>query len=189
MVAAVGWLSILLPVGAQAALDQGPISRVLRQNDVPKGQNVYLPTGVLSAGEFVSLLGGSKVALHSFVATLKHDHFQSGAVVEFNGPGTRALLSFAAEFPDSGGARAGLRWAADLVRGSHPLTSATDVLNVSGTNPVTIVMAPASDRAQARTELMQRGSFVYGLSCADTDEAVCVHYLPTLMRRVLSYNR
>jgi hypothetical protein len=98
-----------LPAKQALTLDQGPVTRVLRITDVPGAKDLELPSGALTASEFLAVSGLKKAAKHVAQLTLEADGFVSAAVSGFTtSGGGPALTSTAFELSSPQQAEAAL---------------------------------------------------------------------------------
>jgi hypothetical protein len=86
-----------LPAKPALTLDQGPVTRVLRITDVPGSKDLELPSGALTASEFLTVSGLKKAAKRVAQLTLGADGFVSAALSGFTTSGGPALTSTAFE--------------------------------------------------------------------------------------------
>jgi hypothetical protein len=102
---------------ATVDLDQGPILRVLREGDVVSAENAFLPSGPLTVRQFVAAGGGAAKARSAEFHVLNDHGFESAAISEFLGPGSRRLRSSAIEFESHRQAAQALSAEAQIVAG------------------------------------------------------------------------
>lgn len=106
-----------LAQGAAKAYDslaQGPIIRVLRDEELPFAKNEELPSGALTLPQFVADNGLSRDAQQQERTTLRLDGFVSSAVSEFSATGQRMWRSAAIEMSSPGHAKAAVEAEARL---------------------------------------------------------------------------
>ncbi len=106
--------------GPSLAINQTPISRVLRDSDVPAATNQELPSGALGAAQFAALETSGAGAARSATRSLSLDGLTSAAASGYSGRGLPNLSSTAALYGSLAGARAGLRTEVMLARRQGP---------------------------------------------------------------------
>jgi hypothetical protein len=101
------------------ALDQAPVTHVLRSSDVPTGVNQELPSGALTLARFAILDNSSRSAASAETRLLQGQGFRSSAITEFAGTGIPDLKSSAVELSSPQQALAALQEEVTLAAGDQ----------------------------------------------------------------------
>jgi len=158
---------------APAAIDQGPIVRVLRPDDALTANNQYLPSGALELGAFLPLAVSKASARTAFQGALRHEGFKSAAITAFSGPGDRMWRSFAIEFASARSAASSLgpavrATAADVPAGSDSSSSRDRAFATAA-----LVRYSGGTNGLAGIDvLVSTGPYVYGLSLSGKPQLV-----------------
>ena len=149
------------PAVEASAFDQGPVLRVLRQNDVARSSNQYLPTGAISPAELLQFIAPrAPSARRSYAQQLHGEGILRSAISAFRGPGTRELTSYASEFVTAHGARLALSTLARLEANLRGAAMAPDHAFVEG-----FVLTSRSTGGWETVEvLVSSGGYVYSLA-------------------------
>lgn len=148
-----------------AAIDQTPIVRVLRTNDVPGSTNTELPSGALKLKQLVVADVGAAGAPTAEEAALSPG-FQAAAISQFRGPGTRLLTSFAVEYASPGQAAKALgHEVGALARSGVPKGSVATRESVGSLPAGTAVLYRGSAQSSPAgvVVLAREGSWVFSL--------------------------
>ncbi len=170
---------------ATAAIPNGPILRVLRQSDVPRAKNQYLPSGALPVRSFVRLSLSEPSAQSTLGAVLRRHQFRSGAISLFTGPGSLRWQSTAALFASSGAARDALNGVTSATRADVGRTGAIRVLSVDGLRGRLLAVTSASGASEGYVAIVVSGAYICELEGVDTAHRVPAAVVERLLGKVV----
>jgi hypothetical protein len=175
--------------GALLPINQAPISRVLRDSDVPAATNLELPSGALDAAQFAALQTSGAKAARSATRSLSAHGLTSAAVSGYRGGGRLTLSSTAALYRSPAGARAGLRTELTLARGQGPKRAQISIAPIR--RPAAgeaLTFTPRARRGPSGVELVVRvGRYVETLREINSPSRVSRVAVTALMDQVLRH--
>jgi hypothetical protein len=176
--------------GRPLAINQEPISRVLRDSDVPAAVNLELPSGALDAAQFAALETPRAGAARSATRSLSVHGLTSAAVSGFRGAGLLTLSSTAALFRSPAGARAGLQTEVTLARRQGPKGARISLAAIR--RPAAgeaLTFTPRARRGSGGVELVIRvGRYVETLREVKSPSRVSRVAVTALMQKVLRHH-
>lgn len=179
-------MALAAPVAAFGSLDQGPIVRVLRPNDVPDATNQWLPSGALDLGEFAPLAVQGATGRAGFRHDLSRHQFRSAGITAFDGPGQRQWRSFAVELGSPKAAAGTVGGAAQALTVGGPAGTIAKVSrDVSVYHGLLISFSGAPGRLGGYAVVTSTGRYLYSLMCLDRAGRVERSDVEALLRRII----
>jgi hypothetical protein len=169
-------------------LDQGPITRVLRGSDVPKAVNLELPSGALTASQYLAASGLRGAAVHEAQLTFKSAGFVSAAVSEFATP-AMTVTSTAIKLHSPAQAEAALTAWARIVSHAQapPGTSGTVATDGTFRRGLVVTFTPTVAGALAGVEVLAaEGEYLYVLRSVEAPSLVSQAATDQLLHAVIA---
>jgi hypothetical protein len=158
------------------SLDQAPISKVVRESDVPTSVDQEVSSGALTADRFAQIDAPTAVAARAQARALTSDGLTSAAISEFADAGGPALRSTAILFRSTSAARAGYRTEVALDAEQAPAGASTTAAAEpppAPANTTFVTFTPTTPGSVGGIELISLvGRYVYGLRAVQAPDLV-----------------
>ncbi len=173
---------------ASADLDQTPILRVLRSNDVRGSENLLLPSGALTLKQLVGADTKAGAGRTAEKAALSGG-FTAAAISAFGGPGSRQLRSFAVEFGTSSQAAQALTQEAKVLTGAAASNGAVATRGSVSSLPDGIAISYGGSANGPSSEIVllaQQGNWLFSLRGSGDHGGASRSFLAGLLGQVIS---
>jgi hypothetical protein len=178
-----------LPARPAITLNQGPITNVLRSTDVPKAKNLELPSGALTASEFVTASGLTRAASHVALPTLQADGFVSAAISGFTTSSGQTLTSTALKLNSPRRAEAALAaWESIAAHDQAPKgATAAVTADTSFRQGLVVTFTPSVSASPNGLEVLAaEGDYLYTLRAAQHPNVVSQAEVDALLHTVIA---
>ena len=169
------------------ALDQTPVSRVLRSSDVPEA-NQEVPSGALTLSQFATLDNSIRSAASAEMKLLRDEGFRSAAISQFAAPGLPSLKSTAAKLGSPQQALAALQGEVALASSGQAPTDTTVTAgpDTNLTKCYVITFSPIAGGVGGLELLASAGNYLYTLTAMAQPDMVSRPTEEQLLRTVLA---
>jgi hypothetical protein len=177
------------PAVAPLTINQTPISRVLRDSDVPGATNQEFPSGALDATQFAAVETPNAGAARTATRSLSVAGLISASVSGYREKGSPNLNSTAALYRSLAGARAGVQAEVRLARRQGPKGARISLAAIR--KPAAgeaLTFTPRTAGASGGVELVVRaGRFVETLQATESGPLVSQAVATALLQKVLRH--